>query len=136
MRKMFECYAIDLLKAQNISSLPEVSSVLILASGLSIPPADDQNQRLKYLGVFADFHIKLVEASGNSRLDYFYKSIQPALYRYEFIYLTIPGSGSRSLEDHRQILNSIQAGAYDEAKTYLRVHIDQTIELLKAKMKE
>ena len=136
MREMFECFAIDLLKAQNISSLPDVSSVLILASGLSIPPADDQNQRLKYHKIFAGFHIKLVEASGNSRLNYFYNSIQSALHRYQFMYLSLPGAGPHSLEDHRQVLNAIEAGVHEEAKTYLKAHIDETIDLLKGKMKE
>ena len=84
MREMLECFAVDLLKAQNISSLQEVSSALTSASGLLIPPDDDQDQRLKYLKIFADFHIKMVEASGNNRLDYFYKSIQSTLYRYQF----------------------------------------------------
>jgi len=136
MREMLECYAIDLLKAKNISSLPEVSSALTSASGLIIPPDNDQDQRLKYLKIFADFHIKLVEASVNNRLSYFYKSIQSTLYRYQFMYLSLPGAGPHSLEDHHQVLNLVEAGDYEEAKKYLKVHIDRTFELLVAKMKE
>jgi len=136
MREMFECYAIDLLKARNISDLPEVSSALTMASGLSFPLEYDQDQRLKYLKIFADFHIKLVEASCNERLNYFYKSIQSTLYRYQFMYLSLPGAGPHSLEEHQHILNSIKAGDYDEAKEYLKVHIQDTFELLQDKMKE
>lgn len=136
MREMLECYAVDLLKANNISSLPEVSSALTSASGLSIPPEDDQDQRLKYLKIFANFHIKLVGASGNNRLDYFYKSIQSTLYRYQFLYLSLPGAGPHSLEEHHHILNLITAGAYDEAKKSLKAHITRTFELLEVKMKE
>jgi DNA-binding GntR family transcriptional regulator len=136
MREMLECFAVDLLKAQNISSLPEVSSALTSESGLLIPPDDDQDQRLKYLKIFADFHIKMVEAPGNNRLDYFYKSIQSTLYRYQFMYLSLPGAGPHSFEEHHHILNLITAGAYDEAKKYLKAHIDRMFELLVGKMKE
>jgi DNA-binding GntR family transcriptional regulator len=136
MREMLECFAVDLLKAQNISSLPEVSLALTSESGLLIPPDDDQDQRLKYLKIFADFHIKMVEAPGNNRLDYFYKSIQSTLYRYQFMYLSLPGAGPHSFEEHHHILNLITAGAYDEAKKSLKAHIDRMFELLVSKMKE
>jgi len=136
MRQTLECYAIDLLKAQNISSLPEVSSSLTLASALPIPPNHDQEQRLKYLKIIADFHIKLVEASGNHWLNYFYKSIQSTLYRYQFMYLSLPGAGPLSLEDHQHILGSIKAGAYEEAKKYTTAHINRVFELLQVKMEE
>jgi DNA-binding GntR family transcriptional regulator len=136
MREMLECFAVDLLKAQNISSLPEVSSALTSESGLLIPPDDDQDQRLKYLKIFADFHIKMVETPGNNRLDYFYKSIQSTLYRYQFMYLSLPGAGPHSFEEHHHILNLITAGAYDEAKKSLKAHIDRMFELLVGKMKE
>lgn len=136
MREMLECYAVDLLKSKNILSLQEVSSTLTSASGLSIPPDDDQDQRLNYLKIFADFHIKLVEVAGNNRLDYFYKSIQSTLYRYQFMYFSLPGAGPHSLEDHHHILNLITAGAYDEAKKSLKTHIDRMFELLVGKMKE
>jgi DNA-binding GntR family transcriptional regulator len=135
MREMLECYAVDLLKSKNILSLPEVSATLSSATCLSIPPDDDQEQRMKYLKAFSGFHIKLVESSGNNRLNYFFKSIQSTLYRYQFLYLSLPGAGPHSLEDHQHILNLITAGAYDEAKKYLKAHIDHTFELLVAKMK-
>jgi DNA-binding GntR family transcriptional regulator len=136
MREMLECFAVDLLKSKNILSLPEVSSALTSASALLPPTDEDQDQRLKYLKIFADFHIKMVEAAGNARLDYFYKSIQSTLYRCQFMYLSLPGAGSYSLEDHHHILNLITAGAYDEAKKSLKAHIEHTFELLIAKMKE
>jgi DNA-binding GntR family transcriptional regulator len=136
MREMLECYAVDLLKSKNISSLQEVFSTLTSASALSIPPDDDQDQRLNYLKIFAYFHIKLVEASGNNRLDYFYKSIQSTLYRYQFLYLSLPGAGAHSLEEHHHILNLITAGAYDEAKKAVKTHIDRMHELLMCKMKK
>ncbi len=136
MREMLECYAVDLLKSKNILSLPEVSSALSSASGLSIPPDDDQEQRLKYLKTFADFHIKLVESAGNNRLDYFYKSIQSTLYRYQFLYLSLPGAGPHSVEEHQRILDLITAGAYEEAKKVIKAHIGRMYELLVAKTKE
>jgi DNA-binding GntR family transcriptional regulator len=77
-----------------------------------------------------------VESAGNNRLDYFYKSIQSTLYRYQFLYLSLPGAGPHSVEEHRHILNLITAGAYEEAKKDIKAHIDRMFELLVAKMKE
>jgi DNA-binding GntR family transcriptional regulator len=52
------------------------------------------------------------------------------------MYLSLPGAGPHSLVDHNQILNLLGAGAYEEAKRYLKTHIDRTFELLMATMKE
>jgi DNA-binding GntR family transcriptional regulator len=52
------------------------------------------------------------------------------------MYLSLPGAGPHSLEDHHQILNLVETGAYEEAKKYLKAHIDRTFKLLEVKMKE
>jgi DNA-binding GntR family transcriptional regulator len=135
-REMFECYAIDLFREKRITILPEVSSAMTLAAGLQAPPEHDADQQLKYLKIFSDFHIKMVEAGGNSRLSYFYRSIQATLWRFQFMYLSIPGAGPSSIEEHRQILEAIGIGDYDRAKEHLRNHIRHTLELLKSRMQE
>jgi DNA-binding GntR family transcriptional regulator len=52
------------------------------------------------------------------------------------MYLSLPGAGPHSFEEHHHILNLITAGAYDEAKKSLKAHIDRMFELLVGKMKE
>jgi len=75
VRKMVECYAIELLKKKNIRKLPEVTSSLKTSSSLPIPKSDDMEQRLTYLTASYDFHVKLVESSGNELLTYWNNSM-------------------------------------------------------------
>ena len=135
-RKMIECYAIDLLKIQNIRDLPQVAAVLDYTSDLSLPDSAKDEDRFNYLMGFADFHIKLVESAGNSRLIHFYNIISSNLARYQFMYVYLPGLTRNSQEKHHQILEYINSGAYELAKERLGTHIDFFIELLKPKISE
>ena len=135
-REMFESYAIDLLRTKGISDLPKVSLALEMASKLSLPQEGDRDQRIKYLKIFSDFHTQMVEAVGNRRLTYFYKSIQATLLRFQLMYLSIPGAGPSSIEEHRHILDAIQSSAYDEAKGLLIKHIRRTLALSKDRIQE
>jgi len=133
-REMLECYAIDLLKDKNISDLPNVTASVESASDLSIPSQDNREEVFTYLKAFVDFHIKLVESAGNNWVAHFYNSISSHLARYQFIYLYIPGSGGRSMEEHNRILGFIKTGNYEKAKESIREHINYTFEFLKNKI--
>jgi len=130
-RDMLECYAIDLLKARNIRDFPNVTASVESASDLSIPAQDNREEVFTYLKAFVDFHIKLIESTGNNWVIHFYNSISSHLARYQFIYLYIPGSGRRSIEEHKQILDFIKAGNYEKAKKFMREHVNYTFEFLK-----
>ncbi|MBN2437223.1 MAG: GntR family transcriptional regulator [Deltaproteobacteria bacterium] len=131
VREMLECCAIDLLKEQKISDLPEASSIQKILAGLSISPKDDTDQRLRHHKIFFDFHAKIVEAAGNSWLNKFYRSLETTLRRYQFRYIYLPGASSPSIEEHHQILSLIKVGSYEDAKKCLKAHIDRTVTLLK-----
>jgi len=133
-REMLECYAIDILKAKNIRDLPNVIESVESASDLSIPSQDNRDEVFTYLKAFADFHIKLIESTGNNWVVHFYNSISSHLARYQFIYLYIPGSGRRSSEEHNQILGFIKTGNYEKAKKFMREHINYTFEFLQKKI--
>lgn len=135
-RKMIECYAIDLLRVKNIRDLPQVAAALDYTSDLSLQDSAKPGDRLNYLMAFANFHIKLVESAGNSRLIHFYEIISSNLARYQFMYAYLPGLTRNSQEEHHQILEYIKSGAYDRAKVYLGTHIDFFIELLRPKISE
>jgi DNA-binding GntR family transcriptional regulator len=133
-REMLECYAIDILKAKNIRDLPNVIESVESASDLSIPSQDNRDEVFTYLKAFVDFHIKLIESTGNNWVVHFYNSISSHLARYQFIYLYIPGSGRRSSEEHNQILGFIKTGNYEKAKKFMREHINYTFEFLQKKI--
>jgi DNA-binding GntR family transcriptional regulator len=137
-RKMIECYAIELLRIKNMRDLPQVAAALDYTSDLSVPEPTSENpeDRLNYLMAFADFHVKLVEAAGNSRLIHFYDIISSNLARYQFMYVYLPGLTRNSQEEHHHILEYISSGAYDRAKEHLETHIDYFIELLGARISE
>jgi DNA-binding GntR family transcriptional regulator len=135
-REMLECYAIDFLKGKKIRDLPNVTASVESASKLSIPSQDDPEEVFTYLKAFADFHIKLIESTGNNWVIHFYNSISSHLARYQFIYLYIPGSGRRSIEEHQQVLGLIRDGSYDKAKRFMREHIRYTFEFLRNKILE
>jgi DNA-binding GntR family transcriptional regulator len=135
-RKMIECYAIDLLKAKNIRDLPQVAAALTQTTDLSLPSNAAPEEKLSYLMAFANFHIRLVESAGNSRLTHFYQAISSNLARYEFMYVFIPGLTRNSQENHQQIMELIRMGAYDQAKEDLSTHINNFVNLLETKIGE
>jgi DNA-binding GntR family transcriptional regulator len=135
-REMLECYAIDLLKTKNIRILPNVIASVESASKLSIPSQNDREAVFKYLKAFVDFHIKLIESAGNNWVIHFYNSISSHLARYQFIYLYIPSSVRRSIEEHNQLIELIKDGNYGKAKAFMREHINYTFDFLKTKILE
>ena len=132
-REMFECYAIDILKEKKIRELPDVSSAISIAAGLSEPSHQNSQEMLKYFMIRSSCHLKLVQASSNDWLVNFYNSIYYHLARYEFIHTHLPGRKKRLLE-HDYILKLIEAGSYSEAKKKLRFHIRTTYENLRIKI--
>jgi len=135
-REMIECAAIDLLKTRGIRDLPDVTSALKKTADLPMPTSSDPYERFQYLKAIADFHIKLVESAGNSRLSHFYNAIFSSLARYQSMYTYIPGLMNKSQKVHEQILDLIKRRAYLEAKRLLRSHIEGFLELMQNKIDE
>ena len=133
-RRMIEYYAIDLLEMQNVRDLSRVNECLEYESRLSKPSQDNREEYYNYLLAFAEFHIRLIESTGNSWLIQFCDSIASHLARYQFLYLYIPGSGHRSKVEHKEILDCIKSGAYGKSKELLRDHIDYMYEFLREKI--
>jgi DNA-binding GntR family transcriptional regulator len=134
VRVMIECFAIDLLKAKNIRSLPDVESALALSSGLCIPTNDNKQEMLKYLESRIACHRKLITSADNDCLVHFYDSIHSSLARYQFIYTHVPGQASRFKKEHKEILGSIEKGDYERAKQRLTSHINSVVDILERKI--
>ena len=135
VREMVECYAIDLLKASNIRTMPKVTLALDKSLNLSTPfNSVEPVQMLNNIKVILDFHISMVESCENYRLAHIYHSIMFNLARYQFIYFYIDGTAQQSLDDHRRILDFIQDGSYEEAREQLREHINYAVELVKQRI--
>lgn len=135
-REMIESYSIDLLKSIGSSELSQVESAFEEAVSLPLPSIENSDEMLHFHQVFAGFHGKLVELTGNSRIIHFYKTISLNLTRYQVMYLFMPGSVDQSLRDHREILNFIKNGDYDQAKKCLLNHLRFAAEVLGGKIRQ
>jgi DNA-binding GntR family transcriptional regulator len=122
-REMIECYAVEILQTKGIRELPKASKALLVTRRLRLPRSSDPYNKFDYLKAIADFHISLVESSGNSRLNRFYQAIFSNLARYQDMYVFVPGLMEKSQAVHEQILGLIQKGNYEKAKEKLRSHI-------------
>ncbi len=131
-REMIECYCVDLLKASDVRRLPKSESALEKAAALrSSVNRKDEAELLLMIRVMHEFHVGLVEATGNSILSRIYGSIGYTLARYQHIYFHIDDAARHSLDDHQRVLEFIHEGGFDRAKDELRKHILFTVDLVK-----
>lgn len=71
----------------------------------------------------AAFHALIVERSGNRQLRQFYQPLVNQMRRYQLRSALLRGGLARSCEEHRKILNAIQAGDSEQAAALVRDHI-------------
>lgn len=135
-REMIESYAFDLFKTMDVLDLSQVEAAFEESVNLHLPSAENPEEMLHFHQVFAGFHAKLVELTGNFRIIHFYKTIALNLTRYQVMYLFMPGSVDQSLQDHRDILNLVRKRDLDQAKTCLLNHLRFASEVLKAKISD
>jgi len=128
-RVMIECYSIDLLQKKEAKDFSSLDAAVSEASMAGIKSPDDPMEILRYLRVFADFHIKLVVLTGNSRLIHFHQSILNSLCQYQFAYFS-KRSSQMLLDEHRRILDHLKAGDYEQTKQALLTNICYSFESL------
>lgn len=134
VRTMMECFSVDLLKVKGIIDLPKVEKALEETVNLTMPSSDDPYKKYDFLMAIANFHISLVEAAGNTQLSSFYHAICPNLARYQSIYTYISGLMHQSHHEHREFLRLVKNCDYEEAKNYLRFHINKFVEIIENKI--
>jgi DNA-binding GntR family transcriptional regulator len=126
-RGMIECYSIDFIKIKNINDFKPLYTALDEASAIKLEFGAKPKEVLECLKVFAEFHFKLVELTGNAYLRHFYQSIASNLMRYQFLYFSKEYK-KPLLEEHQHILDLIKMGEYDQAKDCLLSHINYSFE--------
>jgi len=136
VRAMMECFCVDLLKAKGIKDLPKVESALEETVNLTIPSSEGAYKKYDYLKTIANFHISLVESAGNTQLSSFYHAIFPNLARYQSIYTYISGLMNKSYQEHREFLRLVKNCDYEEAKDYLRCHINKFVKIIENKISD
>ena len=135
MREMIECYAIDLLKEKKIRDLPEVALCADEAAGFKIPSeADSAKKKLSYITGLAEYHLKLVESTGNKRLSQLYRTIHSNINRYVFFNAFMQGAAEHRIDEHYKILDYIKQGKYGKAKAVAQDHIRLAAEQLRERI--
>ena len=123
-RELIEDGAIEFFATHKVRFFPLIASFLSNASYLSFTALDDPDRLLVYRQKIADFHVKLVEEVGNSRITHFFQSLYLNLARYQYLYFSRePGALERSQEEHEMISKILFDGDYVKAKKCLKKHI-------------
>jgi DNA-binding GntR family transcriptional regulator len=137
-RLMIEEHALERLKTGKITFIPEVVSIFSRISELGRIEWEllSKEERVKYLRMLADFHTKLIEASGNKLFIHFFRTITYLTSRYQYKFPYGPETFSMSQESHHQIIKEIQAGEFEKAKITLKEHNQTFVEILEKKMLE
>jgi DNA-binding GntR family transcriptional regulator len=129
VREMMECFAIDLLKKNNIVEIPQLDKYLISDNNILIPRKDSSPEdKMAFFKATVDFHIELVKSSNNDRLVKLYRLLLPTVYRYQYLQWTsISETKEISLHDHSLVIEAIKKGEYDDAIKYLKSHINDAL---------
>jgi DNA-binding GntR family transcriptional regulator len=131
MRKMIECYAIDLLTKYGVQHFTAIESSLASSAAVLGLPSNNAAERLVVIKAFADFHLALIECTGNSRLIAFYLSIYSNLLRYQFICDSVFKTTQLSQEEHNRIFEFLKLSEFEKTRQLSMAHIDLHLEALK-----
>ncbi len=129
VRQMLECTAIDILSQQDAPSFEPLRGALTEAQELSGKLSVIDN-----FYVMSRFHVRLIETAGNCWLMSCHQNLQSCLARYQVMYLNMPGSTPRSLDEHVTILSCLENGRHAEAKQHLTAHLERTRQCLRDAM--
>ncbi len=129
VREMIEGFAIQLLEFNKVKDISRMASTLGDTTYRNPPPESDPEARYEYLRAIADFHIKLVECTGNSRLSSFYHVLMPSLARYQSLYTYNAELMEQSHADHKKVLNMIEGGDYNQATNVIKSHIRNFVDV-------
>jgi GntR family transcriptional repressor for pyruvate dehydrogenase complex len=78
-----------------------------------------------YIGADLAFHLTIAEASGNRVASHLMHAIREQVQRGLGTAFHVPGGPQRSVEQHREILDAIEARRPDEARRIMHEHIQR-----------
>lgn len=119
LREVLECTAIKIA----ISRIKEEDLIEIESTFNSIN--NDIKKKYYKNVLYADikFHNFIVDSSGNRRLCQFIEILNDQIYRLRYLSATVPGRLSKSLQEHKGILEALKKRDKDLAEQRLRQHI-------------
>lgn len=134
IREMMERGAIDILKLRNIRELPGIDMFLDKSEIFASLDYNDPEAIMRHATLSSRFHITLIEATGNSRLIHFYKTIASNVMRYKMLFLFLDTKYD-SGKDHRRLVELIRNGDFDEAREFAVSHIQVSYSFLREEIR-
>ena len=119
LREMVDGLAARLLAQRGIGSDLD-RELTRLAKTMRTSAGRDQHS---YLVANADFHVKIVEATGHARLQQFIPLVRMSA---QVVYIRLQNQGRRlthSADEHTRVLDAIRAGDPDAAEGLAREHV-------------
>ena len=131
-RKMLEATAIEIMEQEGITDFPLMRQAQQRAAALECPDPENDDvsteEVVTWFNTLSEFHLRLVESSGNTWLTHCYKRLFPSLSRYQIMYLSSPGAKAASIGEHMHLLGVLEAGNYQKALGYLEEHVGHMCE--------
>ncbi|HEY0381086.1 MAG TPA: GntR family transcriptional regulator [Candidatus Elarobacter sp.] len=119
LREMVDGLAARLLAQRGMTAELD-RDLTALAKTMRTNAARDQH---RYLVANADFHVKIVEATGHARLQQFVPLVRMST---QVVYIRLQNQGRRlahSADEHGRVLDAIRAGDPDAAERLAREHV-------------
>ena len=119
LREMVDGLAARLLAQRGLSADGD-RELTALARTMRTNAARDQH---RYLVANADFHVKIVQASGHARLQQFIPLVRMSA---QVVYTRLQNQGRRlthSADEHTRVLDAIRAGDAEAAERLAREHV-------------
>jgi len=119
LREMVDGLAARLLAQRGMSAELD-RELTALAKTMRTSAARDQHG---YLVANADFHVKIVEATGHARLQQFIPLVRMSA---QVVYIRLQNQGRRlthSADEHARVLGAIRAGDAEAAERLAREHV-------------
>jgi DNA-binding GntR family transcriptional regulator len=96
--------------------------------------AASANESDEFFGANAAFHARFVERAGNGDLKVIYEGLIDRMRRYRWPSMELRGGMDRSVEEHQEILDAVQAGDVEAAAHLLAEHIHVPQRMLQSEL--
>lgn len=130
VRKIIECACVDILQSRNTRELSNNSITELLPYQSLL---DALSERKKTFSGLARFHFGFPRLVDNKWLTSLYDSIACAIIRYQLICYE-PGYPQKFEDEHERFSTLIKNGHYDQAKEFLKKHIDHAFTVIADQM--
>jgi len=130
VRKVIECACVDIFQKRKIKDL---SNDAIMEPLPYQSLLDALSKRRKTFSGLVKFHFRFPRLTGNKWLTRLYDAIACTIIRYQLIGFK-PGYPQQFEEEHKRFTRFIKDGRYEQAKEFLKKHIDHSFRIVADQM--